>query len=367
MTHVLTAVSLFSGCGGFDFGATTAGIKVIWANDVDKYAALAYKSLLPNTEFTCSDVRKIEVFPQADILIGCYPCTGFSLAARRRWHERQDRDLKDIDGNFLYREFIRAIDHVKPKYLFIENVGGMTSAEGGWFFEQQLQGLRDKGYIMQHNTLRAEAYGLAQTRKRVFLVGVREDIVDSGFEYKFPAPTHGEGLLPIHSMRTALDGIESDELTDVCHNSFHGHYLTRNRKRDWNEPSYTIVANSCHVPLHPGGEPMVYVSKDKWALQGDANRRLSWQECAVLQGFPRGSFTTDIPLTHKYKVIGNAVPPHFGYTIVRSVVEYELGQTLPTTFEAALIDASLRAGAGRRGVEHVPHHDELLATSLKDG
>ncbi|TDN38592.1 DNA cytosine methyltransferase [Hymenobacter sp. UV11] len=340
MTPKLTAVSLFSGCGGFDFGATTAGIQVLWANDVDKYAAQAYQSLLPDTQFTCKDVRKIESFPKADILIGCYPCTGFSLAARRRWHEREDRDLKDMDGNFLYREFIRAIDFVQPKYLFIENVGGMTSAEGGWFFAQQLEGLRDKGYIMAHDTLRAESYGLAQTRKRVFLVGVRKDIAEAGFEYHFPVPTHGESLLPIRTLKTALKGIESDAQTDVCLTPFHGHYLTRNRKRTWDEPSYTIVANACHVPLHPGGESMTFVSKDKWALQGENNRRLSWQECAALQGFPKGAFNTDIPLTHKYKVIGNAVPPHFGYAIVRAVVEHETGQELPATFEEAAKNAT---------------------------
>jgi DNA (cytosine-5)-methyltransferase 1 len=340
MTKQLTAVSLFSGCGGFDYGASTAGVKIIWANDVDKYAALAYQSLLPEVKFTCQDVRKIEEFPQADILIGCYPCTGFSLAARRRWHERTERDLKDIDGNFLYREFIRAIDYVQPKYLFIENVGGMTSAEGGWFFEQQLEGLRKKGYVMKHDTLRAESFGLAQTRKRVFLVGVREDIADTGFEYSFPIPTHGENLLPIRTMHDAIYGIKSNDLTDVCRNPFHGHYLTRNRKRGWHEPSYTIVANACHIPLHPSGDSMVYVSKDKWALQGSINRRLSWQECAALQGFPVDSFSIDFALTHKYKVIGNAVPPHFGYAIVRSVVEYETGRVLSNTFENATKELS---------------------------
>lgn len=338
MNSGLTAVSLFSGCGGFDFGATQAGINVIWANDVDKHAALAYKSLMPGVEFVRGDVRKVESFPQADILIGCYPCTGFSLAARRNWHERQDRDLKEMDGNFLYREFIRAIDYVKPKYLFIENVGGMTSAEGGWFFEQQLQGLRDKGFIMQHATLQAEGFGLAQTRRRVFLVGIREDIAEAGFTYVFPAPTHGnaEDLLPIRTMADALKGIVSDEEADVCRNSYHGHYLTRNRKRNWNQPSFTIVANACHVPLHPGGEPMVRMGIDHWALQGSTNRRLSWRECAALQGFPVEKLNTESPLTQKYKVIGNAVPPHFGYAIVRPVVEHELGRLLPTTFEQAL-------------------------------
>ena len=335
MASPLTAVSLFSGCGGFDFGATQAGIRVIWANDVDKYAALAYQSLMPGVKFVHGDVRKVEAFPRADILIGCYPCTGFSLAARRRWHERNDRDLKEMDGNFLYEEFIRAIDHVQPKYLFIENVGGMTSAEGGWFFKQQLEGLRAKGFVMKHKMLHSQEHGLAQTRKRVFLVGVREDIAEAGFIYAFPDATHGEGLLPIRNMSDALQEVVSEEM-DVCRSSYHGHYLTRNRKRAWTAPSFTIVANACHVPLHPGGEPMVQIGKDHWALQGETNRRLSWKECAALQGFPVEKLVMESPLSQKYKVVGNAVPPHFGYVVVRPVVEFELGIQLPKTFEEVL-------------------------------
>lgn len=336
MANNLTAVSLFSGCGGFDFGASQTGINVVWANDIDKYASAAYKRLLPEVEFTRGDIRNIKSFPKADVLIGCYPCTGFSLAARRRWRERQERDLKEMDGNFLYQEFIKAIDDVRPKYLFIENVGGMTSAEDGWFFQQQLQGLREKGFQMVTDTLRSERFGLAQTRKRVFLVGVREDIVAEGFTYEFPKPIYGTGLLPIKTMQDTIMGIENDERLDVCQNPFHGHYLTRNRKRSWDEPSFTIVANDSHVPLHPEGEPMVKLGKDHWGLQGEFNRRLSWKECAVLQGLFIDTFAIDSPLNQKYKVIGNAVPPHFGYSIVKPVVEYEFNIKLPDSLDEAL-------------------------------
>ena len=77
----LQAVSLFSGCGGFDWGAAMAGVEIIWANDIDRSAAMAYKSLFPDVEFVLKDVQTINAFPKADIMIGCYPCTGFSIAA----------------------------------------------------------------------------------------------------------------------------------------------------------------------------------------------------------------------------------------------------------------------------------------------
>ncbi len=83
----------------------------------------------------------MEEFPKADILIGCYPCTGFSEAAKRKTpHTKQQRDLRENPGNFLYLEFRRALRQVQPKFLFVENVRGMLSAEDGWFLKRQLAG-----------------------------------------------------------------------------------------------------------------------------------------------------------------------------------------------------------------------------------
>ena len=99
MSKPLTAVSLFSGCGGFDWGAAQAGVKIIWANDCDPAAAAAYRSLFPAVKFHEGDIREVEEFPKADVLIGCYPCTGFSEAAKRNTpHSNKERDLRENPG-----------------------------------------------------------------------------------------------------------------------------------------------------------------------------------------------------------------------------------------------------------------------------
>ena len=352
MTNNLTAVSLFSGCGGFDWGVQQAGIDIIWANDIDPHAAFAYQSIFPDVNFSEDDIANIKDFPRADVLIGCYPCTGFSLGSRRRAKTKDIRDLQLIDGNFLYKEFLRAIKIVQPKYLFVENVKGMLSADKGWFFEEQIKGFKNLGYRIQFAKLDASHYGVPQSRERVFIVGVRKDVKD--FDYKFSTPTHGEGplwqkkvfkdnkhtcrwsllakraqfgdyeaeVMPMTSLLSAIGGKTwaDDEYLELA---FHGHYLTRNRKRSWDNPSYTIVANYHHIPLHPSGKPMRYVATDKWELQGSENRRLSWRECAAIQGLPE----TCLPsgrLEDKYRVIGNAVPPSFGRILLAPIVEYEL-------------------------------------------
>lgn len=318
----LTAISLFSGCGGFDFGASQAGVDFLWANDIDPVAGSAYRSIFPDVEFHVGDVREVRFFPRADILIGCYPCTGFSLAARRRWKEREERDLTAIKGNFLYLEFLRVLEQSNPKYFFVENVRGMVSAKEGWFFQQQLEGFKQSGYTVHHNLLHAPNYGLPQSRQRVFLVGVRNDIAQE-FEYKFLPPTHGPTApRPYATLRDAIGDMPlwpKGEFSEQC---FHGHYLTRNRKRAWDQQSYTIVANADHVPLHPHGEPMSFVKKDTWQLNGDFNRRLSWRECARLQGLP-DNISPSGTLSDCYRVVGNAVPPPFGKALLTPVINFE--------------------------------------------
>lgn len=318
----LTAISLFSGCGGFDFGASQAGVDILWANDIDDTAAAVYKSIFPNVEFIHGDITGIESFPNADILIGCYPCTGFSVAARRRWKSNADRDLMKINGNFLYREFLRVLKQNKPKYFFVENVRGMITAHDGWFFNEQIKGFKSHGYAVKHKCLHAEDFGLAQTRQRIFIVGIRNDIA-AQFSYEFPKPTHGENCrYPYRTLQQVLKGMPLWPKGDFLERSFHGHYLTRNRKRGWGEQSYTIVSNASHVPLHPEGMAMKFVSKDKWMLQGDFNRRLSWRECACIQGLPKIK-RKGHPLENLYKVVGNAVPPIFGKVLLLPIVKHE--------------------------------------------
>lgn len=318
----LTAISLFSGCGGFDFGASQAGVDFLWANDIDPVAGAAYRSIFPDVDFHVGDVRDVRFFPRADVLIGCYPCTGFSLAARRRWKEREERDLTAIKGNFLYLEFLRVLEQSNPKYFFVENVRGMVSAKEGWFFEQQLEGFKHSGYTVHHNLLHAPNYGLPQSRQRVFIVGVRNDIAHE-FKYDFLHPTHGPTApRPYTTLRDAIGDMPlwpKGEFSEQC---FHGHYLTRNRKRGWDQQSYTIVANADHVPLHPHGDAMSFVKKDTWQLNGDFNRRLSWRECARLQGLP-DHIAPSGTLSDCYRVVGNAVPPPFGKALLTPVIDFE--------------------------------------------
>jgi DNA (cytosine-5)-methyltransferase 1 len=319
MGSKLTAISLFSGCGGFDWGAKQAGIDIIWANDINPHAAAAYRSIFTDVEFVHDDIQNISRFPKADILIGCFPCTGYSIAARRRWANSLVRDLKSDETNFLYWQFLRVLEQVKPRFAFIENVKGMLTADAGYFLEEQKFHFRRLRYEAAYARLLASDFGAAQERERVFIVLTSYDM--RPFTYTFPKPTHGpKGTQRSKSLRDVLGGMEEWPKGEFCEKEFHGHYLTRNRKRGWDQLSYTIVAHSSHVPLHPMGEPMRYVGKDTWELQGDVNRRLSWRECVAIQGLPEHIAPSGV-LNQKYMVVGNAVPPVFGEALIKPIVE----------------------------------------------
>ncbi len=110
------AVSLFTGCGGSDCGLHEAGHEVVMANDILPYARDFYARNLPESDYVLGDVGEVKSFPTADILVGCYPCQGFSQGGVRT----ADRKI-----NSLYREFDRALRQIKPKAFIVENVSGM--------------------------------------------------------------------------------------------------------------------------------------------------------------------------------------------------------------------------------------------------
>lgn len=300
---MVKAVSLFTGCGGSDTGLHQLGIEIIMANDIIPYAKDVYLANLPETNYVLKDIRSIENFPAADLLVGCYPCQGFSQGGSRN---------KDNKLNLLYKDFARALKEIMPKAFIVENVHGMTTKTFSGLFEDQIKTFTDTGYKVKWQVLNAAHFGVPQLRKRVFLVGIRDDI---NFDYQFPNPTYGPNTdQPFVTIREALEGLpdwpDQSEYLDM---DFHWYYMSRNRRQDWDGPSRTIVSSGRHTLLHPISPLMTKIEKDKWEfINENPARRFSYRECAILQGFKKDLIfpnATTATLNNKYKVIGNAVPP----------------------------------------------------------
>jgi DNA (cytosine-5)-methyltransferase 1 len=145
-----------------------------------------------------------------------------------------------------------------------------------------------------------------RSAKRLFIVGVRED---QEFVYNFPIPTHEEDSFV--TIRDAIGDLPEWPDGEFNKETFHWYYLSRNRYRGWEETSRTIVARARHIPLHPISPKLIRIHTDKWVFEDQRPaRRMSFRECARIQGFPKAmAFPDTAGLTERYKVVGNAVPP----------------------------------------------------------
>jgi len=306
------AVSLFSGCGGSDAGVLAAGFEVVMANDILAYAKDVYEANHPETDYVLGSIERIKTFPSADLLVGCYPCQGFSQGGVR------DPSRKI---NTLYLEFARALTQMKPKAFIVENVSGMVRANFSHLLESQFKVFTEAGYKVKATVLNASDFGVAQERRRIFIVGIREDL---GVEYTFPRPTHGDGCLNSKvTIREALKYMRHWPKGEFYEREFHWYYLSRDRRRGWDETSKTIVANPRHMPLHPISPPLRKIDEDIWEFISDAPaRRFSYREAARLQGFGREFKFPDTEngsLDMRYRVTGNAVPPPLFEAVTRAL------------------------------------------------
>lgn len=344
-------LSLFSGCGGLDLGFELAGLKAVMGEEVVEAAIKdkavfaeninnnVFNTIYVNDIFdearqtyennSCryiymdkSDIRKIKEFPKADIVLGGFPCPGFSEAGPR---------LVDDERNFLYLHFIRCLMQSQPKIFVAENVKGMMTLGKGEVFKQIVQDFAAAGYTIYHKLLNAAEYGVPQVRERVILVGVRNDI---DFKYKHPDATHGygvEGLKEVVTLRDAIGDLE-DNPGEYFTGSYSTIFMSRNRKKKWTEPSFTIQASGRQAPIHPAGKPMVHVGKDKYEFSDgeENNRRLSVKEIARIQTFPdwyefsRGTSgrSDNAKLDLVYKQIGNAVPVRLAMAVAEPIAEW---------------------------------------------
>lgn len=348
-------ISLFSGAGGLDLGLELAGIDAVkgtsftdkilenkeayfkerhnsifhisYSNDNFKEANDTYSAMFPSDVVKSDkDIRKISAFPAGQIMVGGFPCPGFSAAGPR---------LIDDSRNFLYVHYIRALLETQPAFFVGENVKGLLTLARGEVFKQLVEDFSSAGYEVKAFLINSRDYGVPQLRERVILVGTNLKKVKEkyGWNYVLPSPTHSEqgDLLtkPYVTLKDAIGDLPTHP-NDVFEGSFSTIYMSRNRKKAWNEQSFTIQASGRQAPLWPGGEDMVKAGKDKWQFQGEINRRLSVKEISRIQTFPdwfefagnESARTKSGYLDKKYKQIGNAVPVRMARKVLYPIAKF---------------------------------------------
>ena len=166
----LKVLSLFAGAGGMDLGFKNAGYEIIWANDFDADSVKTYKRNLGD-HIVLGDIEKIKTnnMPDnPDVVIGGFPCQGFSIA-------NLSRNVDD-SRNKLYKQMLRVIRVKKPKYFVAENVSGILTLGKGAVIQKIIKDFKSIGYKVDYKLLNAADYGVPQARRRVFIIGNRLDL-----------------------------------------------------------------------------------------------------------------------------------------------------------------------------------------------
>lgn len=317
-------LSLFAGAGGLDLGFEKAEFEIVYANEYDKSIWETYEKN-HTTPLDHRDIRKIDSseLPDCDGIIGGPPCQSWSEAGSLK-------GINDSRGQLFY-DFIRILKDKKPKFFVAENVSGMLSKRHQEAVDNFIKLFEDAGYEMHIKLLNANDYNVPQDRLRVFYVGFRKDLK---VDFKFPEsfshkPTLKDAIYDLKD--NAIPTLEKNKTNgDKCKfpnheymtGSFSTIYMSRNRVRNWDEPSFTIQAGGRHAPLHPQAPKMIQVEKNKRIFEPgkeDLYRRLSVRECARIQTFPDNFIFYYNDVSTAYKMIGNAVPVNLAKAVAEQI------------------------------------------------
>ncbi|ONI38758.1 DNA (cytosine-5-)-methyltransferase [Candidatus Epulonipiscium fishelsonii] len=290
--------------------------RLVFANELNNRACETYQLNL-NHKPICEDIRILDykMLPEADIILGGFPCQDFSLSGKR--------EGLSAERGQLYLEMKKIIQYIRPKAFVAENVDGIRKCKTGEntsALDIIIKDFEKSGYITKYNVLNSANYGVPQNRIRIIIVGIRKDLNKT---MKFPCQTHGTQNNPYVTSEDAIDDLWDKLGTNIIANHTYKDYSKAkfylNKKTQGNckiprdKPSFTIRAE------HHGNIEAHYRSLTQNEEDNMENwRRLSVRECARLQSFP-DEFIFPCAASTAYKQIGNAVPPILGWHIARAL------------------------------------------------
>ncbi|QLF85055.1 cytosine-specific methyltransferase [Nostoc phage YongM] len=344
-----TAISLFTGVGGFDLGVERAGFKVVGANEIDFKTASTYSKNF-KTPIIIDDVRKVSGnnlrdsggigrYTDVDLVFGGSPCQGFSQAGKR--------DPNDHRNSLIF-EYQRLVLDIYPKYFIFENVSELLNPRNKDVLDKFTNGLYDEGYYIQIKTLDASNYGVPQTRKRVFMIGNRCNYLMPSFppeskenftlydaiaDLKF---TNGyEKLRYVDSVSELVYDEPSNYVKNyhkllgsnidfakvirpITASKFTRHdYETIKAFKSYSQGYRESFARRCK-PVYDDVCPTV-VTKQR-LIHPIYPRYLTVRECARIQSFI-DDFTFHHTIEQGQKEVGNAVPPLLGYKLAKQIID----------------------------------------------
>ena len=340
----LTAISLFSGCGGLDLGFRNAGFEILLGVDNDPFSARSHAVNFPNSKFFTGSIADFtqdeatalvgkDALENVDLLIGGPPCPPFSKS--RFYRTDKPRAMDDPVGEVTIGGYLATLAWLRPRAFLLENVAGMAFKVHSDTLDHIVATAEALGYRCEKKVLNAADFGVPQIRQRFFLVGT----LNSAFEWPFS--THSDpttvdsSLPPWETAGSVINDLDTEEnANDIGHVAGGKHralleqippgdnylFLTAKRghvnpqfewrKRYWSfllklspdMPSWTIQARRSNNmgPLH-------------WK-----NRILRIEEVKRLQTFP-DDWYLDGKVEQQWRQVGNAVPTRLALALAQAL------------------------------------------------
>ena len=344
----MSALSLFSGCGGDTLGMKSAGLDVKWYSEIKKPFCKTHESNFPESECIGTDITKIpdekfmELKGGVKVIFAGFPCQSFSNAGKKR--------ADDTRGQ-LYLDFVRATRCIEPEFIIGENVKGLLSRKtstGENFIDVIEQAFKDIGYTCEHKLFPIVKYGVPQKRERLIIVGWKDpayvhkwpDEVDVDVSLKNILEFNMDGTIEVPKDLIDKAGVDEDSILigkgEPC-GVVHPYLIDRCKQRnleyngkqvgeygfsfgkrvspihceivDIKMPSKTIISTYDH-------QPRLFVAQrvgNKYYL-----RPYTVDELKQIQGFPKDYIMEGSPKDQVVQ-LGNAVPPPLIQKIVESI------------------------------------------------
>lgn len=319
-------IDLFAGSGGFSLGFEWAGFENVFANEYDKQIAKTYKANFPNNKLIVDDIKNIDNEKivemlngrSIDVVIGGPPCQGFSIAGKI------GRSFIEDERNYLFKEFVRFVEVIKPKVFVMENVARMASHNKGKTINEIRDEFEKLGYYVDYQILQAANYNVPQRRSRVFVVGTKSS---NYFEFPFP----NSNVITVEEAIGDLPQLQSGEKSEIPN-----HFAMNHTKQMLEKMSYLGDGDDrSKMPIeirpksgdirkyikYKSKEPSITITGDmRKVFHYNQNRALTSRELARLQSFPDDFVFMGTSISVQQQ-IGNAVPPKLAFEIAKMVKE----------------------------------------------
>ena len=356
-TNNINAIDLFSGAGGLSLGFRMAGVNILVGIDNNEAALMTFKNNHRGSVTICGNIENIQAHDieekvnskTVDLILGGPPCQGLSLSGPRKFHDSRNR---------LFLSYAHITDQIGPKAFVLENVPGLLSLFKGKIKDAIIDEFTHIGYEVKFKTLTAADYGVPQLRKRVFFVGVREDVKQP---FAFPKSTHfnratlfkdqsyvtcEEALSDLSPLMDNL-GSEKQKYFTPPQNDYQramrngAHSVYNHIAVNHNDKVKKIISmvpeggNYKDLPKEYRNTRNFHVAWTRYHSKKPAptidtghrhhfhykyNRTPTVRECARLQSFP-DNFIFYGNKSQQYAQVGNAVPPLLGKALALEVVK----------------------------------------------